>query len=126
MGCGPFHKLAAPYINQVFGAIVVSLTAVILGCFFLFTKIKDEKLFTDPKGVMYLVAAGLCAFCIDYFALKAYSKGLPITIGGPIIIGGSIAIAIVIGFAMRDTVTLPKIIALLLLTLGASILAIYA
>ena len=26
-----FHKLASPYVNQIFGAIIVSLTAVIFG-----------------------------------------------------------------------------------------------
>ena len=40
------------------------------------------------------------AFGIDFFALQAYSKGLPLTVGGPIIIGGSIAVAVSIGFVL--------------------------
>jgi len=121
-----FHKLAAPYINHILGAIIVSFTAVIFGSFFLVPEMKAGKLLTSPKGIIYLVLAGLCAFLIDYFALKAYAKGLPITIGGPLIIGGSLAIAVVIGFALGDAITLPKIIALLLLITGATILAVYA
>jgi bacterial/archaeal transporter family protein len=120
-----FHKLAAPYINQVFGAVLVSFTAVILGGLFLLSG-KTEKLYTNSKGIIFLILAGICAFAIDYFALKAYAKGLPVTIGGPIIIGGSIAIAVTIGFFMGDSVTLPKILGLTLLTLGASILAVYS
>ncbi|MCH7828493.1 hypothetical protein IH982_01325 [Patescibacteria group bacterium] len=95
-----FHKLAAPYINQVFGAILVSFTAVILGSIVLLPRIKDVQLFSDPKGIIFLVLAGLMAFGIDFFALQAYSKGLPLTVGGPIIIGGSIAVAVSIGFVL--------------------------
>ncbi len=119
-----FHKLAAPYINQIFGAILVSFTAVVLGSIVLLPKIKDVQLFSDPKGVIFVVLAGLLAFGIDFFALQAYSKGLPLTIGGPIIIGGSIAIAVIIGFVLGDSITAMKILGILLLVGGAAILAI--
>lgn len=118
-----FHKLASPYINQVFGAIIVSLTAVILGSFFLLPNLKQTQLFTNSKGITFLILAGVCAFFIDFFALQAYSKGLALTTGGPIIIGGSIAIATVIGFFFGDSVTTLKLVALALLVSGAALLA---
>ena len=71
-----FHKLAAPHINQIFGAIIVSLTAVIAGAIILLPKLKTVTLIQNQKGVYFLVLAGLMAFAIDYFALQAYSKGL--------------------------------------------------
>ena len=118
-----FHKLASPHINQIFGAIIISLTAVLFGSIALFVKFKDIKLFTDVKGIYFLIFAGISAFFIDFLALHAYSKGLPISIGGPVIIGGSIAIAIVIGFFLGDTVTALKALGLGLIIAGAVILA---
>jgi len=49
-----FHKIAAPYINQVFGAIVVSFTAVAFGAIFFLMRAKDTQLVSDPKGVIFL------------------------------------------------------------------------
>ena len=118
-----FHKLASPYINQVFGAIIVSAAAVAAGLVILVPRLKQTELFTDFRGILFLILAGVLAFFIDFFALKAYSGGLPITTGGPIIIGGSIAVASVIGILLGDPVSLLKIIALVLLLSGASLLA---
>lgn len=118
-----FHKLASPYINQVFGAIVVSAVAVVAGLVVLLPRLKQTELFTDYRGIIFLAFAGVLAFFIDFFVLKAYSGGLPVTIGGPIIIGGSIAVASVIGILLGDAVTPLKLFALLLLFIGASLLA---
>lgn len=119
-----FHQLASPHINQVFGAIVVSLTAVLVGMLFLVPKLNGAPLVTDQKGVYFLILAGVTAFAIDFFALHAYSQGLPITIGGPIIIGGSIAVAAAVGFFLGDALTPLKILGLGLLVAGAVILSI--
>lgn len=118
-----FHKLASTHVSQIFGAIIVSLSAVILGSIVLIPKLKSTQLVSDSKGIYFLVAAGICAFLIDYFALTAYSKGLSINVGGPIIIGGSIAVAAIIGFILGDPVTVPKLIGLGLLLSGAIVLS---
>ena len=117
-----FHKLASSHVNQIFGAIMISLTAVFFGSVMLFTRLKDIKLFTDIKGIYFLIFVGVAAFFIDFLALHAYSKGLPVSIGGPVIIGGSIAIAIIIGFFMGDTVTALKALGLCLIIAGTVIL----
>ena len=118
-----FHQQASDKINSLFGAIIVSFTAVILGSILLFPKIKTVKLYSSPKGILFSVLAGLCALAIDYFALKAYSSNLAISITGPIIIGGSIAVASLIGFFLGESVTFIKLFGLLLVVLGATILA---
>lgn len=118
-----FHKLASPYINQVFGAIVVSATAVVAGLIVLLPRLKDTELFSDYRGVVFLAITGVLAFFIDFFALKAYSGGLPVTTGGPIIIGGSIAVASIIGIFLGDPISSVKVLALLLLVAGATLLA---
>lgn len=118
-----FHKLASPYINQVFGAILVSLTAVIFGGLVFLFNARGVQLFSDPKGIFFIVLAGVAAFFIDFLALQAYSKGLSLTIGGPIIIGGSMAIAVAIGFFLGEPITAMKILGITLIVLGGVALA---
>ena len=107
----------------MFGAIIVSFTAVVAGLIFLLPKIKTTTLYSNPKGILFAVLAGFCALAIDYFALKAYGSGLAISVAGPIIIGGSIAIAAMIGFFMGDSITLMKVLGLLMVIVGSGILA---
>jgi len=121
-----FHQQASNSINNLFGAILVSLTAVILGLAFLLPKIKSTTLYTNPKGIVFAVLAGVCALTIDYFALKTYGSGLQISIGGPIIIGGSIAVASLIGFFLGESITLMKIVGLVLVIAGSAILAAFS
>ena len=91
-----FHKFASTYIDQIFGAIIVSLSAVLLGAIVLIPKLKSTVLVSDPKGIYFAIAAGIMAFLIDYLALTAYSKGLPINVGGPIIIGGAVMLSLTV------------------------------
>ncbi len=118
-----FHQQASSSINSLFGAILVSFTAVIIGALFLIPRISTTTLFSDPKGIVFAVLAGACAFALDLFVLKAYGSGLPISIGGPIIIGGSVAVAAVIGFFLGESITFAKIGGLILVVAGAAILA---
>lgn len=119
-----FHQQAADKINYLVGAIIISLTAAILGFIILLPKIKSTALLTNPKGILFAVLAGVCALAIDYFALKAYGSGLAVSVAGPIIIGGSIAIAALIGFFMGDSITLMKVLGLLLVIAGSGILSV--
>ncbi|MBN1645034.1 hypothetical protein JW851_03275 [Candidatus Woesearchaeota archaeon] len=117
-----FHERAAGNIHYLFGAIIVSFTAVIAGLILLLPKIKSTTLYTHPKGILFAALAGLCALAIDVFALKAYGSGLSISIGGPVIIGGSVAIAALLGFFLGEAITLLKIIGLILVIAGSGIL----
>lgn len=121
-----FHQQASSYINNLFGAILVSLTAVILGLFFLLPRIKGVVLYTNPKGILFTVLAGICALVIDFFALKAYGSGLQISIGGPIIIGGSLAVAVSVGFLLGESITTTKLLGLFLIVAGSIILSFYS
>lgn len=120
-----FHQQAASKIDYLFGAIIISFTAVILGLIMLLPRIKSTTLFSNPKGVMFAVFAGACALAIDYFALKSYGTGLAVSVAGPIIIGGSIAVAAIIGLFLGEYLTLMKVLGLILVIGGASILAVY-
>ena len=118
-----FHKLASPYINQIFGAILVSFTAVIFGGIIFLLNMKGTQLYSDPKGIFFIILAGIAAFFIDFLALQAYSKGLSLTIGGPIIIGGSMAVAVIIGFLLGEPITALKILGIALIVAGGVVLA---
>ena len=118
-----FHDLAASKINYLFGAIVVSSTAAILGIILLLPQIKTTTLYSNPKGVLFAILAGVCALAIDYFALKAYGSGLAISVVGPIIIGGSMAVAIIIGFFLGESITVMKVLGILSILFGSVILA---
>lgn len=120
-----FHQQASAHVNYLFGAIIVSLTAVVVGTILLLPKLQTTTLFTDPKGVFFVILAGICAFGIDYFALKAYGSGMQVSIVGPIIIGGSIAIASIIGFLLGESISLMKILGILFVIAGAAILATF-
>ncbi|MFH1590194.1 MAG: EamA family transporter [archaeon] len=118
------HQQASPHIDKLFGAIIVSLTAVIVGLFFFIPKIKTTTLFTSPKGIIFVILAGICALALDVLVLKAYGSGIPVSVGGPIIIGGSIAIAALIGMAfLGESITILKVFSLLLIIAGSGILA---
>ncbi len=118
-----FHQLASDKIDYLFGAIVVSFSAVILGVIILLPRIKTTNFFSSPKGILYAVIAGVCALGIDYFALKAYGSGLAISVVGPIIIAGSIAITVLIGLFLGESITLAKALGLLFVIVGAVILS---
>lgn len=118
-----FHAAASKYVNSVLGAILVSTSAILCGVFFWLTNKSEASFEITTKGFFFIFISGASSFCIDYLALKAYGLGLPITIGGPIIIGGSMGIACLIGFLMGEDVSLTKISAIVLIAIGASILA---
>lgn len=120
-----FHQQAASKIDYLFGAIIISLTAVVLGLIMLLPGIKSRILFSNPKGIMFAVFAGICALAIDYFALKSYGTGLAVSVAGPIIIGGGIAVAAIIGLFMGESLTLMKVLGLIFVICGVSILAVY-
>lgn len=118
-----FHKLASPYINQIFGAILVSFTALIFGGIVFLFNMKGVQLFSNPKGIFFIILAGVAAFFLDFLALQTYSRGLSVTIGGPIIIGGSMVVAVVVGFLLGEPITVLKILGIAFIVVGGIILA---
>lgn len=119
-----FHQQASQHINPIFGAILVSLTAVILGSIILIPQIREITLFTNQKGIIFVILAGLAALALDFFALKTYATGISASVAGPIIIGGGIAMAAAIGIlALGETVSLMKAVGIGFVILGAAILA---
>jgi|SRR5665213_1155195 len=120
-----FQRLASPSVNQLFGALVISGTAVIVATTLLFVQSRQIPLYTNPQGIWFLALAGLAAFSVDYFTLQAYSRELPVSIGAPIGIAGGIATAVIIGLLIGENFSLMKFVGLLLIAGGGIILALY-
>ncbi len=119
-----FHKLASPYINNLLGAVIVSLVAVIIGLIFFLPNMKSALLFTNYKGLIFVILAGICAIFIDYFALKTYWTNLPISIAWPIIMWWSIAVAVILGFFIWEIITIGKLSWIFLIIAWAIILSL--
>src|SRR3989344_1171882 len=113
-----FHQQASSKIDYLFGAIIISSTAVAAGLLLLLPRIKSTVLFTNPKGILFAVLSGFCALAIDYFALKSYGSGLAVSVAGPIIISGSVAMAAVIGFFLGESITWIKVLGLVMVIGG--------
>jgi len=119
-----FHKIAAPNINRIFGALIVQIAAFIVVAILLtWLKFTNQPIQITQKGIIFVALAGVAAAFIDILALAAYSKGLSVSVGGPLIIGGSVAVASALGFLMGDSITPIKIFAIALVIIGSSILA---
>jgi uncharacterized membrane protein len=120
-----FHKLASNWIHSIFGAFIVSLAALFSGSMLLLFRIKSITLFTHPKGILFAALGGVSAFLFDVFALKSYSLGLPVSVGGPLIIGISIVVVTVLGFLLGESLVIMKLVGIALVVAGSCILAAY-
>lgn len=117
------HSAASRQISSALGAVLVSGSAVIVGAMFVISSIRSGSLSWTPQGLVLVGLAGVCAFAIDYLALKAYAAGLPVSVGGPIIIGGSIGLASIIGLAFGESISFIKVLGISFILVGASLLA---
>ena len=71
-----FHQQASDKISYLFGAIIISLTAVIVGLAFLLPRIKTITLFSNPKGILFTVLAAIVSglmFIINQVSLRCLS-----------------------------------------------------
>jgi bacterial/archaeal transporter family protein len=117
-----FISSAARQVHPLVGAVICELTAVAAGTLMLLPVISSGFPKVPFKAVVLCMLAGLSVLLADYFILKAYKQGLPISIGGPIIIGGGILVVTVMGLLLGEKMTLLKAVSILMIVTGASIL----
>jgi transporter family protein len=118
-----FVSSASRQMHPILGAVVCELTAVTVGTLILLPVFRSGPVAFSARGLVMVMLAGLSVLSADYFALKAYHLGLPVSIGGPIIIGGSILVVSLAGVLAGDGMTLLKAASMLMILVGASILA---
>ena len=117
-----FISSASRQMHPLLGALITELTAFTAGVLIFLPIIASGFPKVSFKAVGLCMLAGLSVLLADFFILKAYKQGMPISIGGPIIIGGSIVVVTLMGLFLGEKMTLLKAASILLIVCGASIL----
>ena len=111
-------------LNQILSATLISVAAVLAGVLCMAVQRQNFSFSLDKNAVLWLSATGLMAFLLDYFGLKAYNAGLPLSLGAPIIVATGIAIAALAGiFLLGETITPVKFLGLALAIAGVVLLS---
>jgi transporter family protein len=117
-----FISSASRQMHPLLGALITELTAFSAGALIFLPVLSSGFPKVSLKAVGLCMLAGLSVLLADFFILKAYKQGVPISIGGPIIIGGSIIVVTLMGVLLGEKMTLLKAVCILMIVSGASIL----
>jgi transporter family protein len=117
-----FISSASRQMHPLLGALITELTAFSAGALIFLPMLSSGFPKVSLKAVIMCMLAGLSVLLADFFILKAYKQGMPISIGGPIIIGGSIVVVTLMGVFLGEKITWLKAVSILLIVCGASIL----
>jgi transporter family protein len=117
-----FISSASRQMHPLLGALITELTAFSAGALIFLPILSSGFPRVSFKAVVLCMLAGLSVLMADFFILKAYKQGVPISIGGPIIIGGSIVVVTLMGLFLGEKITWLKAVSILMIVCGASIL----
>jgi len=117
-----FISSASRQMHPLLGALITELTAFTAGALIFLPVISKGFPKVSLNAVVMCMLAGLSVLLADFFILKAYKQGVPISIGGPIIIGGSIVVVTLVGLFLGERLTVLKAVSILMIVSGASIL----
>jgi len=117
-----FISSASRQMHPLLGALITELTAFSAGALIFLPVLSAGFPRVSFKAVALCMLAGLSVLMADFFILKAYKQGVPISIGGPIIIGGSIVVVTLMGLFLGEKITWLKAVSILMIVCGASIL----
>ncbi len=117
-----FISAASRQMHPLLGALITELTAFSVGALIFLPVLSSGFPRVSLRAVVMCMLAGLSVLMADFFILKAYKQGVPISIGGPIIIGGSIVVVTLMGLFLGEKITWLKAASILMIVCGASIL----
>src|SRR5512139_1993302 len=103
-----FISSASRQMHPLLGALITELTAFSAGALIFLPVVSSGFPKVSLKAVGLCMLAGLSVLLADFFILKAYKQGMPVSIGGPIIIGGSIVVVTLMGLFMGEKMTVLK------------------
>lgn len=120
-----FIKLAADHVPAAVGAVVLQLVAAALGAVWLLRlKLQGQPLSVTSKGLWLAALAGLGVGLAEILTFVVFSRGVPSSVGTPVIVGGSVLLTAVLGLVvLREALTLPQVLGLLLIVGGIALLA---
>ncbi len=118
-----FVKLASTSIHPVMGAIVVTLSALVVNVgMVLVLRARGQEILVTLEGAALLVVAGIAAAAIDVFSLLAYGRGLKVS-SSLVITGAYTALVLLVGIlALKEPLSWTKLLALLLIATGIVLL----
>jgi transporter family protein len=120
-----FIKLAADHVPAAVGAVVLQLVAASLGAIWLLRlKLLGQPLGWSGKGLGLAALAGLGVGLAEILTFVVFSRGVPSSVGTPVIVGGSVLLTALLGLGLlREALTLPQALGLLLIVGGIALLA---
>lgn len=113
---------ASRLVHPVVGTGVVEGSAAVLVLLVILRQRIDLKSSLSLEGVVLLALCGLCVFTVDYFSLRAYDRGLEVSVGAPIIASGAILLPAVVGTMLGERISAAKIVGIVLIGAGILIL----
>lgn len=120
-----FIKLAADHLPAAVGAVVLQLVAAALGALWLLRlKLQGQPLPVSRQGLWLAALAGLGVGLGEILTFVVFSRGVPSSVGTPVIVGGSVLLTAGLGLVvLREALTLPQVLGLLLIVGGIALLA---
>ena len=119
-----FIKVSSGHINQIAGAVILQLVAMLIGAGVLFfLKITNSAIEISNKGIFYAVLAGVFVGLAEIMTFFVFSKGVSVSMGLPVIIGGSVVFGSLLGILfLKETLTPIHLLAILLIIIGIVLL----
>lgn len=114
---------ASKLVHPIIGVGMIEGSALILVLVLLLRHRVDFSSSVTPLGAGLLVLCGLCVFSVDYFSLRAYEMGMSMSVGAPTIAAGAILIPALVGIALGEGVSVPKLLGVSLIGAGVLLLA---
>ncbi|RSK49911.1 EamA family transporter [Hymenobacter rigui] len=120
-----FIKLASGHISAAAGAVILQLVAAALGgVWLLMLRLKGQPLEISGKGLGLAAAAGIGVGLAEILTFVVFSRGVPSSVGTPVIVGGSVLLTAVLGLVvLREALSGPQVLGLLLIVGGIALLA---
>ncbi|WP_400190879.1 EamA family transporter [Hymenobacter sp. B81] len=120
-----FIKLASSHVQAAVGAVVLQLVAAALGAAWLLKlKLQGQQLTVTGTGLGLAALAGLGVGLAEILTFVVFSRGVPSSVGTPVIVGGSVLLTAVLGLlVLRESLSGPQVLGLLLIVVGIALLA---
>jgi transporter family protein len=120
-----FIKLASNHVQAAVGAVVLQLVAAGLGAVWLLKlKLQGQSLPVTSQGLLLAALAGAGVGLAEILTFVVFSRGVPSSVGTPVIVGGSVLLTAVLGLVvLREVLTWPQGLGLLLIVVGIALLA---
>ncbi|MBD2716691.1 EamA family transporter [Hymenobacter sp. BT646] len=122
-----FIKAAAGQVHEMVGAVVLQVVAALVGAgllLLLYLRGALPPVLATSRGFSMAALAGLFIGLAEILTFAVYGKGAPASVGTPLIVGGSVLLTAVLGvLLLREALSWPQALGMLLIVGGIALLA---